>query len=170
MQKCEFYASLVSYVVIVVCIVGVVFAFSHSSSYFRFGPNSDFTLAGVAIDTTEKYTWLLVAIFLLRATKTLAESYCEIPLTFMIYDDKRQAIDVATELSKRAILCTSLLYSTASSMRGLFKILITVSQFDVALADLLFGELIQYMIVHDILSTRTFTTGPLQTPLRAQTN
>ena len=170
MQKCEFYASLVSYVVMVVCIVGVVFAFSHSSSYFRFGPNSDFTLAGVAIDTPEKYVYLLVAICLLRVTKTLAESYCELPLTFMIYDDKRETIDVSTELSRRAILATSLLYSTASSMRGLFKILITVSQFDVALIDLLFGEVIGYMIVHDILSKRTFTNGPLQTPLCAQTH
>ena len=68
--------------------------FSSQSTYFRFGPNDDFIVISVKINTIERYYILLLLIAFINIAKVIISEIGEPVLVFNVYNpDKKLVTD-----------------------------------------------------------------------------
>ena len=73
-----------------ICIV--IFSCASSSPCFKFGPNEDFVIVSVRIDTNQRYVVLLLFIAISNFIKLLVSELGEPVLVFNVYNPDKRVI------------------------------------------------------------------------------
>jgi hypothetical protein len=104
----------------VLTIITLIFTtiFAQEKSWFSFGPSTHLSIAGVIIDTREKYEFLIFSIVLNSIIDTLVNEFAQPILGFNIYNpDKKVITDFK---SKRELQILATLYWSFNNVRTIF--------------------------------------------------
>jgi len=135
-------------------IIGVIIIFSsREDNYWNWGPNKDLLVISVKIDTWVKYYWLLLFIAILKISNVIISEVAHPILGFNIYNPDKKII---TEFTKNQLQIYGNLMYFIDSVRGVFTILITISQVDVALVGVLISEITGIFTIRMLLNEKTF--------------
>jgi hypothetical protein len=136
---------------IVVVVFTVTFA---DNGWFSFGPSDNLVIAGVKIDSTSKYAVLVSVIVVNSVIDMVVSEFASPIIGFNVYNpDKTVITDFA---SKRELQVMTALFWGANNLRGIFTVLISITQFDLALIKWFVLELTAIYTVGTILSKKTF--------------
>ena len=131
-----------------------IFAFaSHDNAYFRCGPHPDFVLISVRIDTATRYSALLALIACMNCIKVLVAELGEPVLVFNVYNPDKKVI---TDFSRRQLLAYANLMFFVSNTRRAFEVMITVTQFDIALFSICVEQLVSTGTVYLLVREKRF--------------
>ena len=130
-----------------------IFNFASTSKYFRAGPHTDFVLISVPINTWERYTLLLCFISVMNCIKVLVSELGEPVLCFNVYNPDKQVI---TEFSRSQLLVYANAMFFVSNTRRVFEVMITVTQFDIAVFSIVFEQLISMCTVYYLVQEKEF--------------
>ncbi len=124
------------FLLLAICIV--IFTCASSSPYFKLGPNDDFVIVSVRINTNQRYAILLLFIAISNFIKVLVSELGEPVLVFNVYNpDKR----VITEFTKFQLLTYANMMFFVSNTRRVFEVLVTVTQFDIAIFSIIIEQI-----------------------------
>ena len=138
---------------LLVFIISIITIFASESKYFRLGPNDDFVLISVSINTNIRYCVLLFLIACNDCIKVLIAELGEPVLVFNVYNPDKKVI---TEFTK----CELLVYANSmffvSNTRRVFDIMITVTQMDIAVFSIVVEQIISTFTVYLLVSEKKF--------------
>jgi len=146
---------VISNLFLLIIIVGIIIVFSsREDKYWNVGPNKDLLIVSVKIDTWTKYYWLLVFIAILKISNVIISEIAHPILGFNIYNPDKKII---TDFTKNQLQLYGNLMYFIDSVRGVFTILITISQIDVALFGVLVSEITGIYTVRMLLDEKEFS-------------
>ena len=140
----------------VLTIITLIFTtiFAEEKGWFSFGPSSHLSIAGVIIDTREKYSLLIFSIVLNSIIDTLVSEFAQPILGFNIYNpDKKLITDFK---SKRELQVLATLYWSFNNVRTIFTNLVSITQVDLALIKWVVLEITGVYTINIILSKKRF--------------
>lgn len=147
-------------VLLLAVVLSAVLLFATDSAYFRAGPSPDFVLISVAIDTPRRYTALLAIIALMNCIKVCVAELGEPVLVFNVYNPDKTVI---TEFSRWQLLFYANAMFLVSNTRRVFEVMVTVTQFDIALFSILVEQLASMGTVWFLVREKRFDRlGPLK--------
>lgn len=128
--------------------------FAEEKGWFSFGPSTHLSIAGVIIDTREKYSLLIFSIVLNSVIDTLVNEFAQPILGFNIYNpDKKLITDFK---SKRELQLLATLYWSFNNVRTIFTNLVSITQVDLALIKWVVLEITGVYTINIILSKKRF--------------
>ena len=134
-------------------VLSFICAFATDTAYFRAGPHDDFVLISVRIDTRARYAGLLALIACVNCIKVLVAELGEPVLVFNVYNPDKT---VVTEFTRQQLLFYANLMFFISNTRRAFEVLITVTQFDIALFSICVEQLVSTGTVYALLREKKF--------------
>ena len=140
----------------VLTIITLIFTtiFAEEKGWFSFGPSSHLSIAGVIIDTREKYSLLIFSIVLNSIIDTLVSEFAQPILGFNIYNpDKKLITDFK---SKRELQVLATLYWSFNNVRTIFTNLVSITQVDLALIKWVVLEITAIYTINILLSKKRF--------------
>jgi hypothetical protein len=140
----------------VLTIITLIFTtvFAEEKSWFSFGPSSHLSIAGVVIDTQQKYSVLVVSIVFNSVIDMLVSEFAQPILGFNIYNpDKKVITDFK---SKRELQVLATLYWSFNNVRTIFTNLVSITQVDLALIKWVVLEITAIYTINIILSKKRF--------------
>jgi hypothetical protein len=143
----------------VLTIITLIFTtiFAEEKGWFSFGPSTHLSIAGVIIDTQEKYALLLFSIVLNSIIDTLVSEFAQPILAFNIYNpDKKLITDFK---SKRELQVLATLYWSFNNVRTIFTNLVSITQVDLALIKWVVLEITAVYTINILLSKKRFAEG-----------
>ena len=141
---------------VVLTIITLIFTtdFAEEKGSFSFGPSSHLSIAGVVIDTQEKYSVLVFAIVFNSVIDTLVSEFAQPILGFNIYNpDKKLITDFK---SKRELQLLATLYWSFNNLRTIFTNLVSITQLDLALIKWIVLEITGVYTINILLSKKRF--------------
>ena len=131
--------------------------FAEEKGLFSFGPSSHLSIAGVVIDTQEKYSVLVIAIVFNSIIDMLVNEFAQPILGFNIYNpDKKLITDFK---SKRELQLLATLYWSFNNLRTIFTNLVSITQVDLALIKWVVLEITAIYTINILLSKKRFVEG-----------
>jgi len=157
--KNKLFYCLIGNIFIFLFLIIIINCFKIHNNYFRFGvpPPSENPLVviSVQIDTYLKYSILLIIIGIINCSKVIIDGVGIPIIDWNIFNpDKTKIID----FTKNEILIYSNLFYLFSGLRQLFTILISITQFDIALYSVLISQCASYFIIKYLLDEKQFIT------------
>lgn len=146
--------------IVVVCIT----VFASDSPYFRVGPNDAFVLISVHINTMQRYVLLLLLISVMNCIKVVVSEVGEPVLVFTVYNPDKKII---TDFSRVQLLMYANLMFFVSNTRRVFEVMITVTQFDIAIFSIVVEQMFSVCTVCFLVREKEFEVenGPkMDTP------
>jgi hypothetical protein len=141
----------------VLTIITLIFTsiFAEEKGWFSFGPSSHLSIAGVVIDTREKYSILVIAIVFNSVIDMVVSEFAQPILGFNIYNpDKKLITDFK---SKRELQVLATLYWSFNNLRTIFTNLVSITQVDLALIKWVILEITAVYTINILLSKKRFT-------------
>jgi hypothetical protein len=137
-----------------VCIVCLICAFGDSDNpYLRFGPGRELQPLGVKIDTWTKYWMFQVLICIIKVTDVYIGEIANPILGFSVYNPDKKVI---TDFSKNELQLYANGMWMITSLRSVMMVMISISQIDVALLQVLYGELTSLYTIRLLLNEKSF--------------
>lgn len=148
---------LIGNIIIFIFMITIINCFKIHNTYFRFGvPSSNqepLIIISIKIDNYIKYTILLFIIGIINCSKIIIDTVGIPIIQWNIYNpDKTQIID----FSYNELLIYSNLFYLFTGLRKLFTILISITQFDIALYGVLISQIANYFIIKYLLNEKEF--------------
>ena len=148
---------LLGNIILFIFLIIIINCFKIHNTYFRFGiPSSNdipLIVISIKIDTYYKYIGLLMLISIINISKVIIDSVGTPIIDWNIFNpDKIQIID----FSKNELIIYSNLFYLFSGLRALFTVLISITQFDIALYGVLVEQFAGYFIIKYLLDEKEF--------------
>jgi hypothetical protein len=140
-------------ILVLVILISTIILLVHDNPYLRIGPNISLIVLGIRIDTWVKY--LILQVFV-AINEILDVGLTEIGypfLTLQVYDTDKKEIHDFTRVELQ--IYTNIYY-IIGSVRYVFTLLITLSQVDIALLKVVYGESITIYNVRRMLKHKAF--------------
>lgn len=152
---------------LIYCLLGNIFlfvfliitinCFKIHNTYFRFGIPSNnevpLIVISIKIDNYYKYIGLLILISIINISKVIIDSVGTPIIDWNIFNpDKIQIVD----FSKNELIIYSNLFYLFSGLRALFTVLISITQFDIALYGVFVEQIAGYFIIKYLLDEKEF--------------
>lgn len=146
-------------VVTLTMVVGLVVGFADkTSTYWKFGPSDDLMIISVKISTWAQYALLMCVILVLKVSTVIVSEIGGPILGFSIYNpDKKRIVD----FTKLELQVYANIMWFVSGARGLFMVMVGISQIDVAFFGLVVGEIVSLFTIRMLLNEKEF--GPITT-------
>lgn len=128
--------------------------FAEDKGWFSFGPSSNLSIAGVVIDTREKYSVLVIVVVLNSVIDMLISEFAQPILGFNIYNPDKKLITDFKSKSELQFLAT--LYWSFNNLRSVFTNLVSITQVDLALIKWFVLEITAVYTINILLSKKRF--------------
>tara|TARA_Y100000816_G_scaffold181971_1_gene131746 strand:- start:7098 stop:7616 length:519 start_codon:yes stop_codon:yes gene_type:complete len=142
-----------------------IIIFASDSRYFRYGPNEDFLLISVKINTNLRYSFLLFLITCNNCIKVLISEIGEPILVFNVYNPDKKII---TEFTK----CQLLFYANSmffiGNTRRVFELMITITQIDIALFSIIVEQMVSICTVYFLVTEKKFSKDGIELTLTSE--
>lgn len=123
------------------------------SKYFRFGPNEDLIVISVVIDTWIKWTILAFFVGLIKGCDVIVNELGTPILGFRIFNPDCKQI---TDFTKNELNFLGNSMSFVNCFREILMVIVTISQFDIALLSLIMSEIVSIFTVRHLLNEKSF--------------
>ena len=148
---------LLGNIMLFIFLIIIINCFKIHNTYFRFGVPSikdkPLIVISIKIDNYFKYIGLLIVITIINVSKIIIDSVGTPIIDWNIFNpDKIKIVD----FNKNELLIYSNLFYLFSGLRGLFTILISITQFDIALYSVLVEQIASFFIINYLLEEKEF--------------
>ena len=140
-------------VFLVIFISSFISIFASDSKYFRYGPNDDFLLISVKINTLQRYGFLLFLITCNNCIKVLIAEIGEPVLVFNVYNPDKKII---TEFTKFQLLFYTNSMFFIGNTRRIFELMISITQIDIAIFSILVEQFVSLFTVYFLVNEKSF--------------
>ena len=123
------------------------------STYFRCGWHDDFILISVPINTPHRYILSVFFVTLTRIGEVFIGEIANPIVYFNIYNSDKKII---TEFTKTELQIYGNLLYLIDATRYIFKVMVTITQFDLAFISMLSGELMTIITIRMLLNEKEF--------------
>ena len=134
-------------------LVALIWRFADESAYFRFGPCAALRIVGVPIDTWTRYACLHAVLLFTQTIDMLVSEFANPILAFNIYNPDKEVITDFTHCELQ-FFAQSLWF--INGVRAALMLIVTISQFDIAVAKVVYTELTGLFTVYFLLSEKRF--------------
>lgn len=131
----------------------VIITFGTDSQYFRFGPNEDFIVISVRINSYERYSILLLLIAFINIAKVIIQELGEPVLVFNVYNPDKKII---TDFTKFQLKLYANLMFILSNVRNVFNVMVTITQIDIAFYSVLVEQITSFFTVNMLVNEKQF--------------
>lgn len=139
---------------ILILVFSLVTGFNDNrSTYWRYGPHSDFVLISVAIDNWTKYGLLLVLVAILKVSECIIAEVAHPIIGFNIYNPDKKEI---TEFTKLELQIYGNAMYTIDSIRRVLMIMMSITQVDIALWGVITSEITSIFTIRMLLNEKSF--------------
>jgi len=135
-----------------VTLLTFIFEEAPRHSILQFGPSPELVVLQVRIDTWRKYTYLILANCLSRSLDVLVNDIGSPNLGFSIYDPTKTRV-FGFDRCELQILA-NLMWLT-NGLMNIFRLMVTVSRFDIALLATLSSEITSVATIRFLLNKKT---------------
>ena len=140
--------------VILILIFSLVIIFNtNKSTYWRFGPHSDFILISVVIDNWVKYGLLLILVGILKVSQCIIAEVAHPIIGFNIYNPDKKEI---TEFTKIELQIYGNAMYTIDAIRNVLMIMMSITQIDIALWGVVCSEITSIFTIRMLLDDKSF--------------
>lgn len=142
-------------VVLFMCIAFCVVLFSdeNDNKYLRYGPNEDLNILGVKINTWKKYISLQLILIIIQSTDVLINDIANPILRFNIYNPSQKVIKGFT---RSELQLYANIHWLVNALRGTLTVLLTISQLDLAILRVIYGEITSFFTIRLLLKEKEF--------------
>ena len=151
---CRLVSCFAANVTLLLLIGVLIYFFAEGSDYFRFGPG--FAVAGVQIDTWDRYIALHAVLLVTQTIDMLVSEFASPILGFNIYNPDK---DVITEFTHFELQFFAQTMWLINGIRSALMLIVSISQFDIAVAKVVYTELTGLFTVYLLLSEKKFVLG-----------
>jgi hypothetical protein len=134
-------------------LASLVISFSDGGGYITFGPSQHLYILSIKIDNWLKWTVCLLVIGGLNACEVLTNDFAIPILEFTIYNPEKTHI-VGFTINEMNFFANSMW--ALNSIRKIFMIVVSITQFDLALGSVAISEIAQAYSTRTMLKQRTF--------------
>lgn len=138
-----------------ILLTGVIFIISQYSD-LKYGYSKDLVVLGITIDTMTKYLSLHIVIFITEFVHSLIFEYANPILYFNIFDDSKRQI---TEFTKFELQLYAQMMWFLTSVKNGFMLLVSISQIDIILCKLIYGEIAIAIVIRNKLNNKSFQSS-----------
>jgi len=138
-------------------IMGFVLCNHESSTYIQFGPNDNLNIMGYVVNSWKKYFLLQVFLAVVQGTDVAVNEIVSPILQFNIYNPDKKKI---TEFSRPELQVYANIHYMINAMRGAVMVIVTISQFDVAILQVLYGQIVSFFTIRLLLNEKKFPGDP----------
>jgi hypothetical protein len=124
-----------------------------NSKYFRYGPYDDLIVISIKIDTWIKWAFLLFFVGIIKGCDVLVNELGSPILGFRIYNPDCKKI---SDFTKNELNFLGNAMWFVNSFRSLLMVVITITQFDIALSAMLMSQLVSIFTVRHLLNDKEF--------------
>ena len=142
-----------SFIVMLMVIIPIFILDNGESKYFRYGWHDDFILISVPINTKSRYICTAIFVILTRAGEVFIGEIANPIIGFNIYNPDKKVI---TEFTKNELQFYGNTLYIIDSTRYIFKVMVLVTQIDMACISMLAGEFISLFTIRMLLNEKHF--------------
>ena len=136
-----------------IIVLSLILSTKADGTYWNIGPNDNLIIVSVLINSWLKYTLLLFVITTINVIKVWSEDIGMPILGFNIYNPDKKLI---TDFGRLELQFMANLMFMIGSVRELFLILVTISQVDVALFDVVVKNITSFYTIRMLLFEKEF--------------
>lgn len=149
---------LVKCIIMNAILFGIVLTFvivfkDAGNSYLRVGPHPDLIVLGVKINNITKYMLLQFFLAFVQVTSVYINEIASPILGFNIYNPDKKVI---TEFSRLELQLFANSMWILNSLRSVMFVVVSISQIDIALLQVLYGELTSFYTIRMLLLEKIF--------------
>lgn len=146
-----------SFIVLLMLAIPIFLLDNGESKYFRYGWHNDFILISVAINNKPRYICAVIFVILTRAGEVFIGEIANPIIGFNIYNPDKKVI---TEFTKNELQFYGNTLYIIDSTRYIFKVMVLVTQIDLAFISMLAGEAISLITIRMLLNEKEFKKTP----------
>jgi hypothetical protein len=140
-------------VALLILIIGLICCFSQESAYFRFGPHSNLSIMGVPINSWSRYACLHAVLLVTQVVDMLVSEFANPILGFNIYNPDKETITDFTHFELQFFAQSTW---AVNGIRGALMVIVSISQFDIAVAKVIYSELAGMFTIYTLLKEKKF--------------
>ena len=148
-----FYSLITNVSILFFVFILIIVYKSDDSKYFRFGPHDDLIVISVRIDTINKYIIFNFVTSILKIFEVIIDEVGFPILSFNVYNPDKKII---TEFSKNELQFYANSMYAVSNLRSVLIIVISVTQFDLALINVIVSEITTLFTIRMLLNEKKF--------------
>lgn len=137
---------------LLICIVSLIYQFADNET-LAIGYSDDLIVLGIAIDTLPKYIMLHITMFVIEFLHSIIYEYANPIMYFNIFNDQKKYISDFSKVELQ-VYAQSLWFLT--SIKNGFMLLVSVSQIDITIAKVIYGEIAIAIVIRNILNSKIF--------------
>ena len=143
-----------SFFVLLLVVVPIFLLDNGESKYFRYGWHDDFVLVSVPINNKYRYIGAVFFVVITRVGEVFIGEITNPVIGFNIYNPDKKII---TEFTKNELQFYGNILYAIDSTRYIFKVMVLVTQIDLALISMLAGEGVTVFTIRMLLNEKQFT-------------
>tara|TARA_B100001248_G_C27299186_1_gene416262 strand:+ start:328 stop:855 length:528 start_codon:yes stop_codon:yes gene_type:complete len=142
-----------SFIVLLIVAIPIFLLDNGESKYFRCGWHDDFILISVPINDKSRYICAVIFVVLTRAGEVFIGEIANPIIGFNIYNPDKKVI---TDFTKNELQFYGNTLYIIDSTRYIFKVMVLVTQIDLAFISMLSGEIISFITIRMLLNEKEF--------------
>ena len=142
-----------SFIVLLMVAIPIFILDNGESKYFRYGWHDDFILISVPINDKSRYIYAVIFVVLTRAGEVFIGEIANPIIGFNIYNPDKKVI---TDFTKNELQFYGNTLYIIDSTRYSFKVMVLVTQIDMAFISMLSGEIISFITIRMLLNEKEF--------------
>ena len=142
-----------SFIVLLIVAIPIFLLDNGESKYFRCGWHDDFILISVPINDKSRYIYAVIFVVLTRAGEVFIGEIANPIIGFNIYNPDKKVI---TDFTKNELQFYGNTLYIIDSTRYIFKVMVLVTQIDLAFISMLSGEIISFITIRMLLNEKEF--------------
>lgn len=142
-----------SFIVLLMVAIPIFLLDNGESKYFRCGWHDDFILISVPINDKSRYICAVIFVVLTRAGEVFIGEIANPIIGFNIYNPDKKVI---TDFTKNELQFYGNTLYIIDSTRYIFKVMVLVTQIDLAFISMLSGEIISFITIRMLLNEKEF--------------
>lgn len=140
--------------ILLITIIGSILLFGNNDNkYLKYGPNDNLQPLGIPINTWNKYILFQILICFIKITEVYIGEIADPILGFDIYNPDKKIINHFTKNELQTYANSMWLIS---ALRSALMVVILISQIDIALLQVLYGEIMSFYTIRLLLNDKKF--------------
>lgn len=161
-KKKLLYCLIVNFLLLLFTGIIIIIFKSQSDDYFQYGPNENLNILSVNINTWNKYYLLQFYLFIVETANCIIIDIANPIMGFSIFNPDKKVIH---DFGKVELQIYANLFWLISALRSTINILISISQFDIALLRVIYSELASVYTIRILLNEKQFSTSNDYVPI-----
>jgi hypothetical protein len=161
-KKKLLYCLIVNFLLLLFTGIIIIIFKGDFDDYFQYGPNENLNILSVNINTWKKYYLLQFYLFIVETANCIIIDIANPIMGFSIFNPDKKVIH---DFGKVELQIYANLFWLISALRSTINILISISQFDIALLRVIYSELASVYTIRLLLNEKQFSTSNDYVPI-----